>query len=108
MAEKKNLRRITVRVDEDTYKRVEYWAARRQCSVSEYLADAIDHMIKYENGDYDLPNLEQKRLNQIIDTLTVLSANTQSLEDVVINGFSSLLGLTRGDNYLLDQEDGEI
>ncbi len=32
----------------------------------------------------------------------------QSLESVVIHGFDSLLKLTKGDNYLLEHQDGEI
>ena len=62
-----------------------------------------------ENEDYDLPTLETRRLNQIVDALTTLSHNVQSLESVTTSGFDSLLGLTRGDNYLLEtDEDGEI
>ena len=34
--------------------------------------------------------------------------NVASLENVTVHGFDSLLNLTRGDNYLLDEEDGDI
>lgn len=102
------MKRITVRVDSDTYKQLEYWAARNECSISEYLGDALAEKIANENGDYDLPKLEINRLNQLVDTITVLSSNIKSLEDVTLSGFDSLLGLTRGDNYLIEDEDGEI
>ena len=61
-----------------------------------------------ENGDYDLPKAEILRLNQLIEIISVLSSDVQSLESVTIHGFDSLLNLTRGDNYLLEEEDGEI
>lgn len=56
----------------------------------------------------DLPTLEIARLNQLIDQMKSLSTNVANPEAVTINGFDSLMGLTRGDNYLLDAEDGEI
>lgn len=100
--------RVTATVTEDTFQRIKYWADKKGISVNEYLCDAIDLMIAYENKDYDLPNLEQARLNQLIDQMVSMSANIHSLEMVVTNGFDSLIGLTRGDNYLLEHEDGEI
>lgn len=107
MSERKS-KRVTVRVDPDTYKHLEYWAARKECSISEYLLDAINEKIAHENGNYDLPKLEVARLNQLVDTITVLSSDVQSLESIIISGFDSLLGLVKGDNYLLESEDGEI
>lgn len=100
--------RVTVTIDNDTYERLKYWSARHECSINEYLKHALERSIAYENKDYDLPELEIQRLNQIIDVITVLSSNIQSLESVTVSGFDSLLGLTRGDNYLLENEDGEI
>lgn len=106
MASKKH--RVTVRLDDDMLKQLEYWAARKGCSVSEYLYDALASFIAHENGDYDLPKLEVTRLNQLIDTITVLSSNVKSLEDVTVSGFDSLLNLCRGDSYLMEEEDGDI
>ncbi len=100
--------RVTATIPDTLYEQVTYWATQRQCSVNEYLKDAIESAIKRENGDYDLPTLEQQRLNQLVDTVQVLSSNMQSMEQIVIHGFDSLLGLTRGDNYLLEEEDGDV
>ena len=100
--------RVTVTIDNDTYERLKYWAAKKECSINEFLGFAIEQTIAMENGDYDLPKAEIQRLNQLVDVITVLSSNIQSLEDVTIHGFDSLLNLTRGDNYLLEDEDGEI
>lgn len=108
MAENAERHRITIRISEDDYERLKYWAAKKQLNVNEYIQDAIDQAIKRENGDYDLPSAETARLNQLIDVVTELSSNVRSLEDVTTSGFDSLLGLTRGDNYLLEHENGEL
>ena len=108
MAQNNNLHRLTLRLPEDEYQRLEYWATRREMSVNEYMVEALYHMIKRENGDYDLPTAEIARLNQLIEVVMSLSSNVKSLENVTVSGFDSLLGLTRGDNYLLEHEDGEI
>ncbi len=100
--------RVTVTLDDDSFERLKYWAAKREVSINEYLGEAIAAAIRRENNDYDLPELEIQRLNQLIDVITVLSSNVKSLEDVTVSGFDSLLELTRGDNYLLEAEDGEV
>lgn len=100
--------RVTTTLTDDQYERLKYWTQKKGVSINEYLNDAIDRAIRYENKDYDLPELEIQRLNQLIDVITTLSSNVKSLEDVTISGFDSLIGLTRGDNYLLEAEDGEI
>lgn len=100
--------RVTVTLDDDKYARLVYWAEKHEQSINEYLGDAIDRSISWENRDYDLPTMEIARLNQLIDAMTVLSSNVHSLESVVTTGFDSLLGLTRGDNYLMEHEDGDL
>lgn len=100
--------RVTATLTEDEFQVVSYWAKRHGCSINAYFHDAILLAIQRENRDYDLPVLEAQRLNQVIDALKVLSENVGSLEGVVVSGFDSLLGLTRGDNYLLEPEDGDL
>lgn len=100
--------RRAVRLHRDTDQRAMYWADRSDISVNEYIAEAVEEKIRRENGDYDLPTLEQARLAQMWDLLGALSTNVANLETVTISGFDSLMGLTRGDNYLTDEEDGEI
>ncbi|MFJ2662619.1 hypothetical protein [Arthrobacter koreensis] len=100
--------RVPVRLHPDTKERAKYWAAKANVSVNEYMAEAVEEKIRRENGDYDLPTLEIARLGQLIDELRSLSVNTANLEVSVMQMFDSLMGLTRGDNYLLDAENGEI
>lgn len=106
--DKEPTKRVTVTLTEQEAARVEYWAQQHEMSINEYLRAAIERQIRWENKDYDLPALEIQRLNQLIDGFTVLSSNVKSLEGVVTSGFDSLLGMTRGDNYLLEHEDGEV
>ena len=101
--------RAVLRLHPDVKQRAEYWAERRGYrSVNEYMAEAVDEKIRRENLDYDLPTLEIARINQLVDEMKALSTNAANLERVVTQGFDSLIGLTRGDNYLLDAEEGEL
>ena len=101
-------RRVTARVDEETFQRMTYWAKHNNISVNQLVRDAVDLYIARQNKDYDLPSLEIQRLNQLIDSIAVLSSNVNSLERVTVSGFDSLIVLTKGDNYLLDDDDGEL
>lgn len=101
--------RVVVRLSPDDKQRAAYWADRRGFdSVNEYIAEAVVERIRRENADYELPTLEIARLNQLVDEVKALTTNQGNLERVVISGFDSLIGLTRGDNYLTDDEDGEL
>lgn len=101
------IHQLRTRVDDETYERISYWAKKRECSMNEYFNLALEHMIKWENQDYDLPTLEQQRLNQLINAINALTSDVRCLEHITTEGFKSLIGLTRGDNYLLD-EDGDL
>ncbi|MFK0244518.1 hypothetical protein ACIQUM_07455 [Amycolatopsis azurea] len=97
--------RVVVRLPPDVKQRVQYWAHKRGfSSVNEYIAEAAAEQVRRENLDYDLPTLEIARINELSDQVKALSTNCANLERVVMLGFDSLLQLTRGDNYLLDNE----
>lgn len=96
--------RLTLRIEEEEFEKLKYWAEKKGVNVNQYVSDAITRQIKWDIGDFDIPTAEQMRLNQIIDALIALSSNVESLESVMHSGFDSLIGLTRGDNYLLDEE----
>lgn len=108
MARKESDKRITATLDSSLYDKLVYVAEKREQSLSECLRDAVQLLIRYENEDYyPLAKLEWERINQLVDCITVLSANVKNLENVTIEGFSSLINITRGDNYLFDEEEGE-
>ena len=41
---------------------------------------------------------------QFVELITSLNSNVSNLEEVTVTGFNSLISLTRGDNYLLDDD----
>ena len=98
-----------IRLDTDDKQRAAYWAGKRGfSSVNAYVAEAVVEKIRRENLDYDLPTLEIARLNELVGQVAALAKNSANLERVVTTGFDSLIGLTRGDNYLLDDENGDL
>ena len=108
MAQEQETIRYSLRLDSDTHERLKYWSKRNGVTINQYIQDAIERQIKYENGDYDLPTAEQQRVNQIVAGQEAVKATLDSLQKTVMNGFDALVGLTRGDNYLMSEESGEI
>lgn len=100
--------RVPIRLHPDTKERARYWADRAGISVNEYMAEAVEEKIRRENGDYALPTLEIARLAMLVDEMQAMTSNMSNLEAVTLQGFESLMGLTRGDNYLMGEEDGEL
>lgn len=96
--------RLTVRLSDNDFDRLSYWAGKANLSINEFILLMLDRWVDIENGNYQLPTLEVARLNQLIDVVLALSNNIQTLETISINGFDSLLKLTKGDNYLLEAD----
>ena len=105
MGRKPGDKRVTATLTQDEYDKLAYIAEKKGVSMSDALRDAIMLLIRYENEDYyPLAKLEAERINQLVDCITILSSNLKNLENITIEGFSSLLNLTRGDNYLFDED----
>lgn len=100
-------KRVTLRFDEDTVAMIKHWAKKEGMDFNEFVRDAVEFRIKWLLKDYPIPAMEIQRLNQLVDGIAALSSNVHSLEGVVTSGFDSLLGLTRGDNYLLEADGGD-
>lgn len=98
--------RLTLRLREVDYRQLAYWAEHEGYSINEFVPLLVERFVAIENGNYNLPSLEVQRLNQLVESMAVMSRNVQSLESIVTSGFDSLLGLTRGDNYLLEADGG--
>lgn len=108
MPRKPGDKRVTATLTQDEYDKLAYIAGKKGVSLSDALRDAIALLIRYENEDYyPLAKLEAERINQLVDHIGILSSNIQNLERLTIEGFSSLINLTRGDNYLFDEEQDE-
>lgn len=100
--------RHNMRMYPDDYQNLIYWSDAFDMDRTEFLVAAMHHYIKWRNQDYDLPTAEIQRLNQLIDAIQSLAVRQGSLETSVISGLDSMLGVIRGGNYLVDEEDGEL
>lgn len=100
--------RVTTTLTDDEFNMLQYWAESDGISINEFLRDAIEFRIKWKQKDYPLAPLEIQRVNQLVDAISSLTSNVNSLEQVVVSGFDSLLGLVRGDNYLLEEGSDDV
>lgn len=103
-----NKPRISVTIDQKTYEKTQYWADKKHMSLSEYVVEAIIKQIQHETSDFDIPNLAIQRINQNTEALEAMSSNLEQVETMIMRGFDQIIGLTRGDNYLLSEDDGEL
>lgn len=100
--------RLSMRLYPADDEKLTYWAEKYDMSRAELLITAMHHYVGWRNGDYDLPRAETERLNQLIDGMNNLSSNQANLEKSILSSFDVLLGIIRGDNYLIDDDDGEL
>ena len=103
-----SIHRLTLRIGDKDYEKLKYWAERENLSVNEFVVRMLDFYVRAKNEDYDMVPLSLARQNQMIDMLTAFGQDLSSLMSIVVDGFGSLTNLTRGENYLLEPEDGEI
>lgn len=99
------MKRVYPRFTPDDYERIRYWASQRGVSEGEFVREATLDYLRHINGDYDIPRFEQQRLNQLVAAVSELVATNKVMTDTISDGFNSLFGLTRGDNYLLDDSE---
>lgn len=97
-----------MRMYEEDFNLLVYWSEAFNMDRTEFLINAMHHYIKWKNGDYDLPRAEIQRLNQLVDAIENLATNQEHLESSIVSGFDAMLGIIRGDNYLVEDEDGEV
>ena len=100
--------RVTTTLDDDEFCILQHWSNSEGVSINEFIRKSMDFYIRWKQRDYPLEPLEVQRLNQLIDSIGVLTSNVNSLERVVVSGFDSLVGLVRGDNYLLEESGDDV
>lgn len=111
MAEKsvKKEHRLHLRLDERTYKRLEYWATLKQVTIAKYVQDAIDLAIDYENGNFHIDNVLDGRMAQMTDAFNAQSSSFNNMSDAMFTFMKMMTDMIRGKNYLDDnKEDGEL
>lgn len=101
-AEKK---RVYVKLDEREYAELMHWANARDVSMQEYLLEAIKYKMAYDAGDVDVPDALVQRVAQLVESEIELRSEFNNLRELIVSSMRSLLALTRGDNYLLDDAD---
>lgn len=108
MPRKETDKRITATVDLETYEKLAAIAAKRNISVSRLLRNIIDSSIQ-NDGSIGATQFEMImiRLNQVTDALTQLGSNVNNLQKTSLDAITSLIKLTKGDNYLFDEEDDQ-
>lgn len=108
MASDDSRHRVSGRLSSEDYERMRYWCAERGITSTQFIEDAVHSYLAQINGDYPMPTLEQKRMNQLTDAIVELIASHRALSVSVNNGFQALLSMTRGDNYLMDMSVGDF
>lgn len=111
MAEKsvKKEHRLHLRLDERTYKRLEYWATLKQVTIAKYVQDAIDLAIDYENGNFHIDNVLDGRMAQMVDAFNAQSSSFNNMSDAMFTFMKMMTDMIRGKNYLDDnKEDGNL
>ena len=101
--------RLHLRLDERTYKRLEYWATLKQVTIAKYVQDAIDLAIDYENGNFHIDNVLDGRMAQMVDAFNAQSSSFNNMSDAMFTFMKMMTDMIRGENYLDDnKEDGEL
>lgn len=95
--------RVTVRLADEELEVLDRHARRRNVSRSEYLAIALRFYEAYETHDVDIHDPLLYRIDQLVESQANIVSRLDNLEHLVVDSFKSLLALTRGDNYLLDE-----
>ena len=101
-------KRVTATVDLKTFERLNFWADAEGVSINQFLNEAIDLAIDFKNHRYPMTTIMEARVNQLVDAVERNTSELRALSRTAVSGFESLVGLTRGDNYLLENESGEI
>lgn len=102
--------RLTLRLDMVDYERARFWADKGECSLKEYICEAIDEKNRRSAGEHvGESTLVTNRLGELVDQLAGLSTEVQNLTVTTVRGFDLFTNLSRGDSYLIDEEmDGEL
>lgn len=101
--------RESLRLLEEDKAFIAYWTKTFKFdSKTDFMMRAVHHYVAWRNQDYDLPTAEMQRLNQLIDAMENMVSSNERLANTVTNGFDAMVGIMRGDNYLIEQENGEL
>ena len=104
-------KRVTLRMDEDVYERLRYWSERKDLSINDYVATAVEDAVSRDSGAMpEYNDLFLGRFNQLIDMVGDVSSKLDNQAVVINHGLGTMISIARGDdNMLLDDDiDGEL
>ena len=99
-AKNKSKHRITATLDHATYVRMQQWADAKGISINDFLREAVELKIRFENRNYPLPALEIIRLSELVEEVKALSTNMRALEITVHTGVGALMDAATGMNCI--------
>lgn len=100
MLEKYSGKEIHIRLTQEMFEKVSEWASIKGISMNQLVMDAIELQIKFYNSNYDLPTLEQARLNQLIQEQQLMRKEVNNLTASVDNLLQVITNLDSGENLL--------
>ena len=102
--------RVTLRIPSDLKARLQFFADRRELSMSEYMAFALENQFARDNGHFDGETLMSSRINAHSDVIEGLKHEVRNLSGTVQALMHMMSTLVTGETDLLDisDEDGEI
>lgn len=100
--------RITATLPKDMMMQIAYWSNKKGISMNRYLYEALESFIKWEGSDHSVPTQEIERVNQCADAIEDLSSAVYDMQRTIDSGFDALISVTRGDNYFLRDDNGDI
>lgn len=102
--------RVTATLTSDEFERLKYWSKKKGVSINEYLRDALDRSIRFENKDYgpEMNEIIAARLAQQTDAIVSHTTRLDALSDMMASLADSIVRLMRGHPYLMSEEDGEL
>lgn len=103
--------RPQIRIDSRTWAAAQYWATggntgRPPMSTPDYVAEAIAEKVARDCGEFvGEESMLVARMGELIDAFTGLRQDVHNSMQISVRGFDTLVGLTRGDNFLGSLDD---
>lgn len=106
--EQKDMRRVTATLSQQKMMMLRYWARKKNMTINEYLRDAVESYIKWEQADHSKPTQEVERLNKRVEAVEGLRLAMYNLQRDVTTGFDTMSAVTHGENEFLNDVESDL
>lgn len=103
ITKKTDIVRVEFRVPSDFFVKLDHFAKKEGISRSEFITEACEHYMNQIVTDFNVPVASVQRINQLVEGMTAMERRMFTLENVVDTGLRSIIDLTKGENYLMDE-----